>query len=314
MDQQGLNATSSIFHNGNKSALDKSNSQTVPDNSKLNNKSELTKLSSEDEQVLLRLVVHLKNSWKKIAKRFNNLRKKKVTIHTLRTRYNELAPKLFKKKGKFTHQEDLLLAKYYSKYGSDWDKIAAHIKNRTPNMLKNRYYSCIRKKKLLSGLLDELQLMEEEPTVKVTLCCRLKEHDCETFHLFGNKNGKMTLRTLEIPGFDEVDLELNGICPADELHTTVTPTETPMNFGTYLRSLTNMFERKDDVIFGVESHNNGNDEALEPLDIEVPCLKIREDLKDDLIHPSTPRPHTYQLRERRSRTNDHFYYKRDEYF
>jgi hypothetical protein len=324
IELKGLSTISSIFLNGNnKSTLDNSNSQILvqltdtTNNSKPNNKTELTKLTSEDEQVLLRLVVHLKNSWKKIAKRFNCLRKKKVTIHTLRTRYNELAPKLFKKKGKFTHQEDLLLAKYYSKYGSDWEKIAVHIKNRTPNMLKNRYYSCLRKKKLLTGLLDELHLKEEEPEAivnnKITLCCRVQEHDSETIHVFGNRDGKVTHRTMEIAGFDEFDLELNGMCPDDELHSTITPVETPMNFGAYLLSLSSMLERRDSFIFGDELQNNGIDETLEPLDIEVPCLKVREDIKDDLIHPSTPRPHTYQLRERRSRTGD-YYYKRDDYF
>jgi len=239
--------------------------------------------------------------------------KKKVTIHTLRTRYNELAPKLFKKKGKFTHQEDLLLAKYYSKYGSDWDKIAVHLKNRTPNMLKNRYYSCLRKKKLLTGLLDELQLKEDEPITKVTLCNRLIEHDCETFHLFGNRDGKMTHKTLQLAVCDDLDLELHGVCPDDELHTTITPVETPMNFGTYLQSLSNMLQRKEDVLFMTETLITGNDEVMEPLEIEAPCLKIREDIKDDLINPHTPRPHTYQLRERRSRTND-YYYKRDDYW
>jgi len=114
-------------------------------------------LSAEDDEVLLKLVVKLKNSWKKILKRFNKVQNKSVSLTFLKLRYNQLSPRMAKRKGKFTHQEDILLAKYFIEYGSDWERIAGELKNRTPNMLKNRYYSFIRKRKILTDLLDEVK-------------------------------------------------------------------------------------------------------------------------------------------------------------
>jgi len=112
-------------------------------------------LSAEDDEVLLKLVVKLKNSWKKILKRFNKVQNKSVSLTFLKLRYNQMSPRMAKRKGKFTHNEDLLLAKFFIEYGSDWEKIAGELKNRTPNMLKNRYYSFIRKRKILTDLLEE---------------------------------------------------------------------------------------------------------------------------------------------------------------
>mmetsp|Transcript_22313 Transcript_22313/g.19186 ORF Transcript_22313/g.19186 Transcript_22313/m.19186 type:complete len:286 (+) Transcript_22313:1151-2008(+) len=39
-----------------------------------------------------------------------------------------------------------MIIKYYKIYGSDWDKIAEHIPERTASMIKNRYYSSVKKR------------------------------------------------------------------------------------------------------------------------------------------------------------------------
>lgn len=45
------------------------------------------------------------------------------------------------KRKKFTLKEDFLLVKYFSLYNMDWDKVAEKIENRSPSMIKNRYYA-----------------------------------------------------------------------------------------------------------------------------------------------------------------------------
>jgi hypothetical protein len=192
-------------------------------NSKVDKKS-LSILNSEDEQVLLRLVVQLKNSWKKITKRFNKLREKNASLTMLKKRYNLLVPKLFKKKGKFTHQEDLLLAKYYSEFGCDWAKISNQIKNRTPNMLKNRYYSHVKKRRLLNDLLQELKSnvpVISEKVEKVPMENSIKpasrKVDLESLVIFKGLPGCIQKRVLMLPIIDELALEMNGMVMEDSL-------------------------------------------------------------------------------------------------
>lgn len=61
-------------------------------------------------------------------------------------RYKEITQNRVHRKTKFTHKEDLIIAKYFDKLGSDWKKIASFLKDRTGVMVKNRYYSYIRKR------------------------------------------------------------------------------------------------------------------------------------------------------------------------
>jgi hypothetical protein len=187
-------------------------------------KKSLSILNSEDEQVLLRLVVQLKNSWKKITKRFNKLREKNASLTLLKKRYNLLVPKLFKKKGKFTHQEDLLLAKYYSEFGCDWAKISNQIKNRTPNMLKNRYYSHVKKRRLLNDLLQELKSnvpVVIEKVEKVPMENSIKpvsrKVDLESLVIFKGLPGNIQKRVLQLPIIDDLALEMSGMLMEDSL-------------------------------------------------------------------------------------------------
>jgi len=55
-----------------------------------------------------------------------------------------------------------MIAKYFEKYGSNWGQMAGHFKDRTAIMLKNRYYSFIRKRDLLSSLLEEVKDIEKD--------------------------------------------------------------------------------------------------------------------------------------------------------
>jgi len=106
----------------------------------------------EDEKLLRKLAVQYKFDWKKVAKKFAN---KKYTPHFLKMRYKGYDEGPVPKRVKFTHEEDLMIAKYFDIYGVDWEKMAIHFPNRTAIMIKNRFYSYIRKNNRLENLLQE---------------------------------------------------------------------------------------------------------------------------------------------------------------
>ena len=49
------------------------------------------------------------------------------------------------KRGKFSEEEDKMILKYHKIYGNQWAKIAKKIKTRTGDMIKNRFYSSLKK-------------------------------------------------------------------------------------------------------------------------------------------------------------------------
>jgi len=117
--------------------------------------------TEENDQLLLRLAVQYKCDWKKVSRKFKK-RNKKVTPNFLKIRYKELIAAPVHRRTKFSHVEDLMLAKYFNQYGPNWNQIASHFKKRTGIMLKNRYYSYIKKKNLLPALLEESSTFERE--------------------------------------------------------------------------------------------------------------------------------------------------------
>ena len=138
---------------------EKSQSEETSVNEQLQSLVESQVWSEEKDNALLKLGAQHKCDWKKVAKKFNN---KKITPHFLKTRYKELVCAPLQRRVKFTHREDLMIAKYFEKYGSNWAQMAAHFNDRTGIMLKNRYYSFIRKRDLLGGLLKEVREIEDD--------------------------------------------------------------------------------------------------------------------------------------------------------
>jgi len=128
--------------------VDKFDKPERPGNSWLRNKG----WCEDHEKLLRKLAVQYKFDWKKIAKKFDN---KKYTPHFLKMRYKGYDEGPVPKRVKFSHEEDVLIAKYFDEYGVDWDKMVSHFPNRTAIMLKNRYYSHIRKHNMLDSLLEE---------------------------------------------------------------------------------------------------------------------------------------------------------------
>ena len=119
--------------------------------------------SEEDDKLLKKLVVQFKFDWKKITKKFGN---KKYTAHFLKMRYKGHDEGPVPKRVKFTHEEDILIAKCFDEYGVDWEKMVSHFPNRTAIMIKNRYYSHIRKHNRLNDLLHEAGKDDETTSLK----------------------------------------------------------------------------------------------------------------------------------------------------
>jgi len=169
----------------------------------------------KDEKLLLELAPKYKNDWKKISKRMFRLHNKKFGLNFLRIKYKELADDNVKKRVRFTHKEDLMIAKYSSIYGHDWTKIAYYFSNRTPIMLKNRYYH-IKKKNILNKLVKEVEELEKE-NVNVD---KLGEEQKETLQVFSNNDEKLTSKKISLP---VSNFEMNELTSDAQLCDTVTP-------------------------------------------------------------------------------------------
>jgi hypothetical protein len=108
----------------------------------------------QDDQILLDYVERYRNDWKKVFREFKK-RNKNVTIAYLKNKYRFIKTTPFELRVRFTHQEDILIAKYVNMLGKKWDEIASYFHNRTPIMIKNRYYSFIKKRNIMKELLSE---------------------------------------------------------------------------------------------------------------------------------------------------------------
>jgi len=114
----------------------------------------------QDDQILLDYVERYRNDWKKVFREFKK-KNKNVTIAYLKNKYRFIKTTPFELRVRFSHQEDLLIAKYVNLLGKKWDEIACYFHNRTPIMIKNRYYSFIKKRNIMKELLWETQ--EKDP-------------------------------------------------------------------------------------------------------------------------------------------------------
>ena len=93
----------------------------------------------EEDLKLISLYKIYGKKWNLIAKGMKNRTGKQV-----RDRYiNSLAPGVNKKK--FSLEEDQKILKYFKIFGNSWSTIAKFISGRTGDMIKNRYYSYLKK-------------------------------------------------------------------------------------------------------------------------------------------------------------------------
>lgn len=103
----------------------------------------------DEDILLLNLIKRFGKNWSLISKYMSSRSGKQI-----RDRYlNTLDPELNKEK--FTEEEDQMIIRYYSMYGTLWSKIAKYFKGRTGDMIKNRFYSSLRKRGSIKGRIEE---------------------------------------------------------------------------------------------------------------------------------------------------------------
>lgn len=95
--------------------------------------------TKEEDDRILSLVSIYGKSWSKLAKIMKSRNGKQIRDRFI----NVLDPEV--KKGKFTYKEDKKIKELYVKYGPRWATIARGLPNRTPDMIKNRFHSSIKK-------------------------------------------------------------------------------------------------------------------------------------------------------------------------
>lgn len=85
-------------------------------------------------------------NWVAIAQAFND---PEITPELAQERYEtRISPQI--SKARFTYQEDQQIVHYYNTFGPNWKRIAAYLPGRTETMVRNRFYTSI-KKRLPSG-------------------------------------------------------------------------------------------------------------------------------------------------------------------
>ena len=93
----------------------------------------------EEDSKLISLYEKYGRNWAAISKEMPQRTGKQIRdrfLNSLDTRY---------KRGKFSEEEDKMILKYHKIYGNQWAKIAKKIKERTGDMIKNRFYSSLQK-------------------------------------------------------------------------------------------------------------------------------------------------------------------------
>ena len=93
----------------------------------------------EEDNKLLSLYEKYGKNWAAISKEMPHRTGKQIRDRFL----NSLDSKF--ERGKFTEEEDQTIIKYYKIYGNSWAKIAKKLKTRTGDMVKNRFYSSLKK-------------------------------------------------------------------------------------------------------------------------------------------------------------------------
>jgi len=208
-------------------------------------------MDTSDEDLLLSLASKYKHDWKKVSKKIFKLHKKKLGPNLLRIRYKELAPDLTQKRVRFTHKEDLMIVKYYSQFGYDWEKIAAQFESRTAIMVKNRFYH-IKKKNILEKLLEEVEQPENNLPVPIISEDPIdeEEEERESFQFFVQKGDQLLSKTLKISNLD-IFFDFRGEDQEAQLFEKITPTS--FNKGEY---------REEEDIYSLTSFIRGNSRPI----------------------------------------------------
>jgi len=125
----------------------------------------------EEDSKLLSLYKKYGRNWAAISKEMPHRTGKQIRdrfLNSLDTKYD---------RGKFTKKEDNMILKYYKEYGNSWARIAKKMKTRTGDMVKNRFYSSL-KKKILNNK-DLLKKKRKRFTLKFKNKSKNNKHNSE---------------------------------------------------------------------------------------------------------------------------------------
>ncbi len=108
---------------------------------KIELKNKVRTFTRQDDLKIIELVEIYGLNWVAIANNFPGFK-----AEALEERYyNKLDPKL--KRTKFTEEEDEKIINLYLKFGNNWKEISNYFEDRNANMIKNRFYSFLKKKR-----------------------------------------------------------------------------------------------------------------------------------------------------------------------
>ena len=125
----------------------------------------------EEDSKLLSLYKKYGRNWAAISKEMPHRTGKQIRdrfLNSLDTKYD---------RGKFNKKEDNMILKYYKEYGNSWARIAKKMKTRTGDMVKNRFYSSL-KKKILNNK-DLLKKNRKRFTLKFKNKSKNNKHNSE---------------------------------------------------------------------------------------------------------------------------------------
>ena len=136
----------------------------------------------EDKKLLLLYEKYGKN-WAAISKEMTHRTGKQIRDRFL----NSLDSKF--ERGKFTEEEDQMIIKFYKIYGNSWAKIAKKLKTRTGDMVKNRFYSSLKK-----NLLKNKNFIKKKRERSISIRRKFKKQSKKKIFQSNNKSNLIDLK------------------------------------------------------------------------------------------------------------------------
>lgn len=166
---------------------------------------------NKDDPLLFEMAIQYRNNWKRISRVLYENKNIKIAPKTLRRKYEDILARKKTQRAKFTHEDDLIIVKYVDLYGLEWNKVACHFTDKSATMIKNRFYSYIKKKDIFEELLQEAEERENRAPPLEEAADDMKG------------NVKKIMETCEdLPIFNQTHFELWEPLPEDQLFERVT--------------------------------------------------------------------------------------------
>ena len=196
----------------------------------------------QGNHLLHKLVTHVADKWSE--EKLKNIESSQITAKMIKESLHGETVN-FGRKNNFTSEEDQMILRMIIKIGKNWKEISLKLKNKTPNMIKNRYYTYLKKKydqkyndmvSLTSvSTMDSVKIEEEQPIKPIFKENTKNQEELEHHKKLKTLNELMRVNSL-------LDLEKKKIL---------------MNIVSLQRSLTKEKEKKT-IAFENFTHNQDN--------------------------------------------------------